>query len=491
MALLISPVHHSAVVAPKQTAIYFWQNRAYHSLSYCQLSNIVSSVATQLKQAGLKAGDRLACIDNNSKEMVILYWACIDASIIFCPLSPRFPKIQISELSQCYQFDRFWAPQQFQHLLPESSLEIDFITPLINATPETIDSSQPANIILTSGSSGQPKAAVHCLANHIFSAKGSSELIAINQGDNWLLSLPLFHIGGLAIINRCALDQAAITLPAAELSLGEQLQQLTLTHLSLVATQLIRLLEQDKNALIGIKALLLGGGAIGSSLLDKLKPLGINAYTSYGMTEMSSQITTGLATSKGSSGKLLAGRELKIIEQQIYVKGKTLFMGYLAPNNPPKRSQNKPQVLEPEIHQDIQQGGKRLWRPLDNEGWFNTQDLGYWDEEGDLVIIGRADNMFVCGGENVQPEEIEAALKRHPKITDAIVFPIPDSEFGFLPAAIIKGCVSETSDLDDFVRQYVASFKRPRQYFAWPNIEIASLKVSRKQLIAAVLYQSV
>ncbi|QYK01223.1 AMP-binding protein [Shewanella psychrotolerans] len=494
MALLISPLHHSAATAPKQTALNFWQNKAYHSLSYRELSVIVTSVATHLKQVGLKPGDRLACIDNNSKEMVILYWACIDARIIFCPLSPRFPKIQISELSQRYQFDRFWAPQQFQHLLPESSLEIDFITTVLNATPKTIDSSQPANIILTSGSSGQPKAAVHCLANHISSARGSSELIAVNQGDNWLLSLPLFHIGGLAIINRCALAQAAITLPATKLSLVEQLKQLRLTHLSLVATQLIRLLEQDKNALIGIKALLLGGGAIGASLLEKLKPLGINAYTSYGMTEMSSQITTGLATNKGSSGKLLAGRELKIVDQQIYVKGETLFMGYLTPKSPCKRPQPKPQELSQqlsqelpsEIHRDISQDNEMLWRPTDSEGWFNTQDLGYWNTDGDLVIIGRADNMFVCGGENVQPEEIEAALKRHPEITDAIVFPIPDSEFGFLPAAIINGSVSDTSSLDDFIRQYVASFKRPRQYFAWPNIESTSLKISRKQLIAAV-----
>ena len=482
MALLISPLHHAAITAPTQTALNFWQNKAYHSLSYRKLSSIVASVATQLKQAGLKAGDRLACIDNNSKEMVILYWACIDTGIIFCPLSPRFPKIQIAELNLQYQFDDFWASCPFQHLLPESPLEIDFTTTVINATPKTIDSSQPANIILTSGSSGQPKAALHCLANHISSARGSSELIAVNQGDNWLLSLPLFHIGGLAIINRCALAQAAITLPAAELSLVEQLEKLALTHLSLVATQLIRLLEQDKNALIGIKALLLGGGAIGASLLDKLKPLGINAYTSYGMTEMSSQITTGLATCKGSSGKLLAGRELKIVEQQIYVKGETLFMGYLTPKSPRKRPHQKPHQKPQELEQD----SEMLWRPTDSEGWFNTQDLGYWNKDGDLVIIGRADNMFVCGGENVQPEEIEAALKRHPEITDAIVFPIPDSEFGFLPAAIINGSVSDTSSLDDFVRQYVANFKRPRQYFAWPNIESTSLKVSRKQLIAAV-----
>lgn len=458
MTFIISPLHEAAAKTPRKTALNFCKKDKYQSLSYGELSNTVISCGAQLKQAGLKEGDRLACIDNNSKEMLILYWACIDTGVIFCPLSPRFPKRQIAELSHNYRFDSFWASEPFQHLLPKPSLALDF-TRTMSADPKKINSKRATNIILTSGSSGHPKAALHCLENHIASAEGASELIAIASGDNWLLSLPLFHIGGLAIINRCALAKAAITIPVAELSLVEQLQKLPLTHLSLVATQLIRVFEQDPSALIGIKSLLLGGGAIAPSLLDRLEPLGIKAYTSYGMTEMSSQITTGIATDRGSSGKLLANRELKILEQQIYVRGKTLFMGYLTLKDK-----------------------ETLWLPLD-DGWFNTQDLGYWDQQGDLVIIGRADNMFICGGENIQPEEIEAALKRHPEITDAIVFPIPDSEFGFLPAAIINGSITDTSSLDDFLRQYVASFKRPRQYFAWPNIESASLKVSRKQLI--------
>ncbi|MCE9680127.1 o-succinylbenzoate--CoA ligase [Shewanella sp. AS1] len=477
MSVIRSPLHQAASEAPKAIALFEWQEQwqegAYLAITYAQLSAAVTKLAEQLKQAGLKTGDILTCIDNNSRAMISLYWACIDIGAIFCPLSPRFPKLQISQLAQRYGLNTFWAADEFSSLLPKAGLQLDFSAPATTATTattydaastNTLDPKLAANIILTSGSSGQPKAAVHCLANHIASAQGSASLIPLEQGDNWLLSLPLFHIGGLAIVNRCALAKAAITLPSPSLSLIEQLRVVPLTHLSLVATQLMRIMDKDKAALSGIKSLLLGGGAIAGSLLDKLTSLNLNAYTSYGMTEMSSQITTGLATAKGSSGKLLPHRELRIDAKRILVRGETLFMGYLSDH-----------------------GGLSFNLPLNQDNWFDTKDLGYWDEEGNLVIGGRADNMFVCGGENVQPEEIEAALKRHPQIQDAIVFAMEDKEFGCLPVAIIKGELSSTEELDAFVCQYIARFKRPRRYFPWPETASTGLKVIRKQLIDAVL----
>jgi len=209
---------------------------------------------------------------------------------------------------------------------------------------------------------------------------------------------------------------------------------------------------------------LLGGGAVSIDLLAQLKQRNIASYTSYGMTEMGSQITTGPALSDGSSGKLLPKRELKIEDGVIWVRGECLFMGYLT--------------------------DKGIEKPLDADGWFYTKDRGEWDENGNLHILGRVDNMFICGGENIQPEEIEAALKQHPQIDDAIVFAIPDAQFGNLPAAILRGSLTHhtesiASELELFLADKIARFKRPRQYYVWPeNHEQAGLKVNRKALIA-------
>ncbi len=104
--------------------------------------------------------------------------------------------------------------------------------------------------------------------------------------------------------------------------------------------------------------------------------------------------------------------------------------------------------------------------------------------------------MFVCGGENVQPEEIEAALKLHPQIDDAIVFPQTDSEFGHLPTAVIKPSLlctegieqlTANDEFEQFLCDKIARFKRPRLYYPWPEVESVGLKVSRKLVIEAVL----
>ncbi|QYJ99728.1 o-succinylbenzoate--CoA ligase [Shewanella alkalitolerans] len=475
-----SPLHLMAAKAPGQVALHHWHDGGYRAIDYAQLAQRVRQCARQLHDLGVTSGDKLACVDQNSLALVILYWACIDLGAIFCPLNPRFPKAQITAIAERYGFNHFWAGETYREILPEPGLTLSLDAEASLATTREskkstkaeatkaeairIDTARPCNIILTSGSSGMPKAAVHCLNNHIASALGSTQKIPLVRGDNWLLSLPLFHIGGLAIVNRCVLAGAALTLPAPDLSLAKQLNAIPLTHLSLVATQLVRLLNDAPESLKGLKALLLGGGAIDEQLIKRLTPLGIPAFTSYGMTEMSSQITTARANARGSCGIALPGRELKIVDEVIYVRGETLFLGYLGDKPPHEIS-----------------------RPLDDDGWFCTQDRGQFTPKGELLILGRTDNMFICGGENVQPEEIEAVLRSYPGIEEALVFGVSDEEFGLLPAAIIKGEVASLEKLEGFLCQHIARFKRPRRYFPWPEVEQTGLKLPRKLVIQAVV----
>ncbi|AQS35516.1 2-succinylbenzoyl-CoA synthetase [Shewanella psychrophila] len=487
-ALIISPLHQTAKTHPQTIAIRQPSKGVSVTLSYLELSQRVMILGEQLEASGLKRGDRLACIDSNSVELIMLYWACIDQGILFCPLSPRFPSAQITQLVERYALSHVWAGKVHRDLLTQGpahkTISLDFslksyphvtkATPaqLYPPQPVRVDSKLAANIILTSGSSGIPKAALHCLNNHIVNAEGSRSFIPLEPGDSWLLTLPVFHIGGLAIINRCALAGASVVLQDRETKLSKQLTRDNITHLSLVSTQLIRILNQDANSLKQVKALLLGGGAIPSNLLDQLAALNIRSFTSYGMTEMGSQITTGIANKDGSCGHLLPGRELKIQDNKIYVRGESLFLGYLKPHS----------------HSlSLTRSEKQLTLSLDPDGWFFTKDRGYWNKEGNLCILGRCDNMFISGGENIQPEEIEKILKQHPDIEEAIVFPLANEEFGYLPVAIIKGHLPEQSELDTLVCSQAARFKRPRKYYHWPEVEQTSLKVSRKQIIEAVL----
>ncbi|MGL6124000.1 MAG: AMP-binding protein, partial [Shewanella sp.] len=295
--LALSPLHQAALAFPQHSAIAL----AEQDIRYSALSQRVVALAQQLSAAGISNGEPLACIAVNNVEMICLYWACIDIGAIFFPISPRFPLAQIQGLIDAHQIRYVWRAEVCE-LQNCHHLRLNF-----NCTSrdlaQPVDFTRPANVILTSGSSGFPKAAVHCLANHIANAEGARSLIPLERGDAWLLSLPLFHIGGLAILHRAALVGARVVMPTPALSLGQQIEQDKLTHLSLVPAQLGKLLADTSSKLNSIKALLLGGGAVSIDLLAKLKQSNIASYTSYGMTEMGSQITTGQALSDGSSGK--------------------------------------------------------------------------------------------------------------------------------------------------------------------------------------------
>ncbi|MCL1120853.1 o-succinylbenzoate--CoA ligase [Shewanella seohaensis] len=474
----ISPLHSAALTSPTQTAV----KCNGQDISYTRLSHMVQALGEQLTRIGVGPGQPLACISRNNLEMICLYWACVDIGAIFFPISPRFPLAQVQGLIDSHHIPFYWSEAALA-LSGSHQLTLDFsldAAPSADLAATAFDIYRPSNVILTSGSSGFPKAAVHNLANHIANAEGARSLIPLVAGDAWLLSLPLYHIGGLAILNRCALVAATVVLPDPTLPLQAQIERDGLTHASLVPTQLFNLLADKQASLKSIKALLLGGGAISIDLLKQLEQRHIASFTSYGMTEMGSQITTGPALSDGTSGKLLPGRELKIVDGVIWVRGDCLFMGYLT--------------------------DKGIEKPLDAEGWFYTKDRGEWDANGNLKILGRVDNMFISGGENIQPEEIEAALKLHPLIDEAIVFPQPDVTFSQLPAAIIRGDIVRSgtvgnntsqemskieAELEVFLADKIARFKRPRRYYPWPeHAEQTGLKVNRKQLIAAIQSES-
>ncbi|GGI82059.1 2-succinylbenzoate-CoA ligase [Shewanella gelidii] len=433
-----------------------------HALNYQVLYARIQGAAQQLKLAGLSPNDRLASISHNCIEAIILYWACIEAEAIFCPMSPKFPSQQLNDLCQQFSIDHYWAPSHLPNLQGKR-ISIDFEQTADNE-PRVINPQHAVNFVLTSGSNGSPKAAVHSLKNHIASAEGATSQIPLHSQHRWLLSLPLFHIGGLAILNRCAIATAAVVLQDESNTLNVQLPRDQVSHVSLVEAQLQQLLTTPES-LQSVQYLLLGGGAISPTSIHALKGFSLHAFCSYGMTEMASQITTSVANADGLSGQLLPGRQLRIQQGHIQVAGDCLCLGYVNPAN-----KDRPWQL-----------------PLTVDGWFDTKDIGVW-KNGHLQVVGRADNMFVCGGENIHPEEIEQALKQLPHIADAIVFAEPDERFGHLPAAIIKIYPEQAAlskhELEAYLLQHIARFKRPRNYYPWPRgIQAIGLKITRAQVI--------
>lgn len=309
-----------------------------------------------------------------------------------------------------------------------------------------LDQEAPWTLLLTSGSSSKPKVCVHSLENHVYSALGSNRHLGYSDQDRWLLSLPLYHVSGLSILFRTLLANATCTLPHG--SLEEDLKRVS--FVSFVPTQLKRLINSE--SLLHLKCILLGGAPIPDELLTEAWERGLAVRPTYGLTEMASQVAT--YSPYFQKLEVLPYRELKITaKNEVLVRGKTLFLGY--------------------------QTKEGLEKPFDEEGWFSTRDLGTYESDH-FTYIGRLDNQFISGGENIQPEEIEAYLLNHPDVDEAVVVPIEDPDYGHRPLAWIrsKRNLSEIS-FERFLKEYLPKFKWPVQY---KKLESIGFKPKRAKL---------
>lgn len=299
------------------------------------------------------------------------------------------------------------------------------------ARPATI-SGELHTILLTSGSSGQPKAVAHHLAAHLANATGSNANIAFGPGDRWRRTLSMAHIGGLAILVRALVGGGAVVLDADTPS----------THLSVVAVQLRRLLEQP--TLPTLRALLVGGGPIPPALITAALQRGLPVHTTYGMTELGSQVTTTPAAATPAqlrtAGRPLPGREVSIAPTgEILVRGPTMLSGYLT--------------------------AEGLISGADAAGWYHTGDVGTL-EAGWLIPTGRLDQMFISGGENIHPESIERALGG--LVEAAAVVPIPDKEWGARPVAFVRG-EFDPGALRAALQERLPGFLIPDAFLPWPD----------------------
>ncbi len=244
------------------------------------------------------------------------------------------------------------------------------------------------------------------------------------------------------------------------------------THFSVVATQLKRLLAEPGFPPSSLKAVLLGGGACPPNLVREAVAAGVPLHTTYGLTEMASQVTTtpvGLPAEKlATAGRVLPGRELSISELgEILVRGPTLCRGYLRGG-----------YLAPVINED---------------GWFPTGDLGQLDGEGYLTVIGRRDNMFISGGENIHPEEIESRLLELSGVHQAIVVAVADPEYGHRPVAFLDADAIDVESARQKLGRSLPSFKIPIAFHAWPKPALTDgIKPSRIALakLAATYFDS-
>jgi o-succinylbenzoate---CoA ligase len=349
------------------------------------------------------------------------------------------------------------------------------------ATPQVsrshIDLLRTHAIIYTSGTTGHPKGTLLTYQNHFWSAISSGLQLGVLPTDKWLVPMPLFHVGGLAVLMRSVIygttaviqDHFDVETVNATLDRGD------ISMVSLVPVMLQRMLVNRSEAYApSLRCILLGGSAAPRPLLETCQALRIPVAQSYGLTETDSQVATlqpadGLRK-LGSSGKPLLPTEIAIVDGdnrlphgevgEIAVKGPTVTSGYL----------NRPDTTRDAIR----------------NGWLHTGDIGYLDEDGYLYVLDRRSDLIVSGGENIYPAEVESALTAHEAVLEAAVTGKSDETWAAVPVAFVKlrvGATVTPEELQVFCRTRLGGYKVPKEiHFVQELPRNAGGKLLRRKL---------
>ncbi len=473
-------------------------------LSYAQWYRRISAVVAACDDLGLKPGDHLATVLQNRWEAATIHWACQFAGIICTPVNWRSKVDEIdycladSEAKAVFLEDVSADSVRRSHeaasrprivLGAPQSGEIGFDAIIegncADATPR-VDADAWSVMLYTSGTTARPKGVPR---RHRAERAAAIAHVAQNQyarGERTLGVMPLYHTMGVRSLLAMSLIGGVFVClqrfdarKALELIAAEQV-----TNLYLVPTLYHDLVHSDSFDVAKVRSVRRLGFA-GAPMTDGLLKTLDSAFkpglfvNHYGSSEIYTFTIDQNATAKpGSAGRAGINQRIRVVK-----------LGAASPDDRAAAGQEG-EIIALALSDEAFEG---YWRRPDadakalRQGWYFTGDTGWFDEDGDLFVTGRVDDMIITGGENVSPVEIESCLSLHPEVSEVAVVGLADERWGKIVAAFIKRRGPVTSDvLDGFCRTSgLADFKRPRRYVFVADIPKSPVgKLLRRKLVA-------
>ncbi len=420
----------------------------------------------------LRSGDaeRLAFVDIASPSLPVALYGSSWAGKAFVPISYRLAPDRLADLVARQAPSMVFAGADYLDTVSATSGNDAQQTGTLIASlagTQSADrawSSEPEDIgvlLHTSGTSGDPKVAVLRQKHLVSYVLGSVEFMGAEEDECALISVPPYHIAGIAaLITNGYAGRRIVQLPNFEPAEWVRLvREHSVTHAMVVPTMLNRILDilGDGKGLPSLRNLSYGGGRMPLPVIERAMTLlpGVSFVNAYGLTETSSSIAVlgpddhrdawasddpAIRARLGSVGQPLPTVEITIrdeegtevaagISGEVWVRGEQVSGEY---------------------------GGKSL---LNAEGWFATNDGGRFDEAGYLFVEGRIDDVIVRGGENLSPGEIEDVLLSHPGVSECCVLGVPDLEWGETVAAVVVVAPGASPTVDE-LRQWVTTSLR-------------------------------
>lgn len=464
--------------------------------SYGELQERVSAVSALLVSWGVKRGERVCLLLNPSATYVAVVHALTRIGAVTVPLNPRQSPQELKwQINHCRPslvlFDadlsdlkgKIRDADMREGYKWKSSAEVSTDVALRPIRGGTIDTSSLHSIIYTSGSTGTPKGVEITPSNLLWNAISFGMRHGSYPSDRWLLVMPIFHVGGYAILFRSIIHGSGIVLhqrfEATDVS--ESLDNEGVTLISLVPTMLNELLKVHPGPFrSSLRLIFLGGAHPPNSLLARIQERQLPVALTYGMTETCSQVATSsastlaqrmepsyvamfpntLAIKKGNAFVSRAGQSGEVV-----VRGPTICRGYWR--------------------------NTRATSISCKGGWFHTGDAGYLDAGGGIVILGRKGDMIVTGGENIYPIEVEAPLLEHEAIEEAVVVGRKDPKWGQRVEAVVKARegrrVPSQSELNRFLAERIGGYKIPKAYHFWRSLPKTLTQKTRRERVRQLL----
>jgi fatty-acyl-CoA synthase len=447
-------------------------------LTYTDLLARVDAVGRHLTGHG---AERLVAVDVNSEAVPIGLFGAARAGIPYVPVNYRLADAQLRSILEraapgLAVVEPSVAPRLGGDIAGLSMISrLDFLTadgPALSgdAGAGDGDPEDPAVLLFTSGTTGEPKAAVlrhRHLTSYVLE---TVEFMGADPDDAALVSVPPYHIAGIAaVLSSVWSGRRLVYLPQFSAETWVDLAAShTVSHAMVVPTMLGRILEvliERDEKLPALRHLSYGGGRMPMSLveraLEQLPHVGL--VNAYGLTETSSTI----AVLGPEDHREAIGSDQPEVRHRLGSVGRPL------PNLEVEIRDHAGQPVDPGTHGEIwvrgeQVSGEYLGRAasLSADGWLATNDGGWLDEAGYLFVEGRLDDVIVRGGENLSPGEIEEVLLLHPEVADAAVVGVPDDQWGEAVAAVIvvsEGGTVDAAALRAWVAERLRSTRAPER----------------------------
>jgi len=447
-------------------------------LTYQELSRVVRETADAMRALGVRGGDRVVIVSENSIPLACLLFAASRLDAWAIVVNPRLSAREVDQIKDHSGARRVLltaevSPEAAAHAKRYDAPVRD-VGPLLGiavtalneaAVPEPVEidgARQVAVLIYTSGTTGTPKGVMLTHRNLLFSARDTARLRQITPDDTQYCVLPISHIVGISLLTMVLMFGARVRLVAKydPAALVKALAQEGVTILNGVPATYQRLIEYKRNAGLPrldpgrLRMISVAGAPLDLDLKSRVEQeLGLPLLNGYGITECSpgiSSVRPNAVVSDNSVGTLLAGIEAKLLDRD----GKSVDAG----------SVGELHVRGPNVMLGYYRAPDLTAKAIDPDGWFNTGDLARL-ENGKLYIVGRTKEMIIRSGFNVYPAEIEAVLSTHPEVVQCAVVgrKVDSNEEVVAFVQLIKGAATTAEGLMAHVAPQLTAYKRPSE----------------------------